>query len=55
MPEIESRRRTDLQRWQLIGELDRWLRWPMIVLALAALRADLSAVIADRRGNKGRE
>ena len=37
MPEIESRRRTDLQRWQLIGELDRWLRWPMIVLALAWL------------------
>lgn len=29
--------RSDLQRWRLIAELDRWLRWPMMALAFAWL------------------
>jgi voltage-gated potassium channel len=38
--------RSDLQRWRLIGELDRWLRWPMIMLAfvwLAIVVVDLTS------------
>ncbi len=37
MAETIRKDRSDFQRWRLIGELDRWLRWPMIVLALAWL------------------
>ena len=36
------------QRWRLIGEIDRWLRWPMIFLSFAWLAI---VVIELTRGN----